>query len=167
MKRFLAVLAALACLGYLPSARADELTEAKRQDVLRLLDLTGAFRIGQMFSSAIVRQMTDALRSARPDIPTDVMDILPNAVDEVIAAEMTAAGGFADLVVDVYQRHFTHEDVRGLIAFYETPLGRKLSEELPAMTQESMQAGMKWGVGIAPKIQERVKQRFRERGVDL
>jgi hypothetical protein len=67
----------------------------------------------------------------------------------------------------VYQRHFTHDDVRGLIAFYETPLGRKLSEELPAMTQESVQAGMKWGASIAPKIQERVKQRFRERGVDL
>jgi uncharacterized protein len=167
MKRILVVLAALSCLAQMPSARADELTEAKRQDVLRLLDLTGAFRIGQLFSSTIVRQMTDALRSARPDIPTDVMDILPKAVDEVIAAEMTAAGGFADLVVDVYQRHFTHEDVRGLIAFYETPLGRKLSAELPAMTQESMQAGMKWGVSIAPKIQERVKQRFRERGVDL
>ena len=167
MKRFLAVLAALACLWNIPSVHADELTEAKRQDVLRLLDLTGAFRIGQLFSSTIVRQMTDALRSARPDIPSDVMDILPKAVDEVIAAEMTAAGGFADLVVDVYQRHFTHEDVRGLIAFYETPLGRKLSAELPAMTQESMQAGMKWGVSIAPKIQERVKQRFRERGVDL
>jgi len=167
MKRFLAVLAALACLGHLPSARADELTEEKRQDVLRLLDLTGAFRIGQIFSSTIVRQMNDVLRNARPDIPFDVMDILPKAVDEVIASEMTAAGGFADLVVDVYQRHFTHEDVRGLIAFYETPLGRKLSEELPAMTQESMQAGMKWGASIAPKIQERVKQRFRERGVEL
>lgn len=167
MKRFLAVLAALSCLAQMPPAHADELTEAKRQDVLRLLDLTGAFRIGQLFSSTIVRQMTDALRSARPDIPSDVMDILPKAIDEVVAAEMTAAGGFADLVVDVYQRHFTHEDVRGLIAFYETPLGRKLSDRLPAMTQESMQAGMKWGVSIAPKIQERVKQRFRERGVDL
>jgi hypothetical protein len=167
MKRFLAVLAALACLWHMPSVRAGELTEAKRQDVLRLLDLTGAFRIGQIFSSTIVRQMGDMLRSARPDIPADVMDVLPQAVDEVIATEMTASGGFADLVVEVYHRHFTHEDVRGLIAFYETPLGRKLSAALPAMTQESMQAGMKWGAGIAPRIQEHVKQRFRERGVDL
>jgi HEAT repeat protein len=85
MKRTLAVLAALSCLAQMPSARADELTAAKRQDVLRLLDLTGAFRIGQIFGSAIVRQMNDALRSARPDIPSDVMDILPKAVDEVIA----------------------------------------------------------------------------------
>ncbi len=167
MKRILAALAALICLWQTPPALADELTPAKRQDILRLLDLTGAFRIGQIYSSTIVRQMNDVLRKARPDIPSDVMDLVPKAVDEVIASEMTAAGGFADLVVDVYQRHFTHEDVRGLIAFYETPLGRKLSEELPAMTQESMQAGMKWGSSIAPKIQERVKQRFRERGVEL
>jgi uncharacterized protein len=167
MKRFLAIVAALTCMAQMPAVHADELTQAKRQDVLRLLELTGAFRVGQIFGSTIVRQMNDVLRTARPDIPADVMDILPKAVDEVIASEMTAAGGFADLVVDVYQRHFTHEDVRGLIAFYETPLGRKLSAELPAMTQESMQAGMKWGASIAPKIQERVKQRFRERGVDL
>jgi len=167
MKRILAALATLIYLWHMPLVLADELTQAKRQDILRLLDLTGAFRIGQIYSSKIVRQMNDVLRKARPDIPSDLMDLVPKAVDEVIASEMTGVGGFADLVVDVYQRHFRHDDVRGLIAFYETPLGRKLSEELPAMTQESMEAGMKWGTSIAPKIQERVKQRFRERGVDL
>lgn len=167
MKRIVTLAAALCCLWQTPAAIAEDLSAAKKQDIMRLLDLTGAFRIGQIFSSTIVRQMSDVLRQARPDIPAAVMDVIPQAVDEVIAAEMTASGGFADLVVDVYHRHFTHDDVRGLIVFYETPLGRKLSGELPAMTQESMQAGVKWGTGIAPKIQERVKQRFREKGVEL
>lgn len=167
MKRIVTLAAALCCLWQTPAAIAEDLSAAKKQDIMRLLDLTGAFRIGQIFSSTIVRQMSDVLRQARPDIPAEVMDVIPQAVDEVIAAEMTASGGFADLVVDVYHRHFTHDDVRRLIVFYETPLGRKLSGELPAMTQESMQAGVKWGTGIAPKIQERVKQRFRDKGVEL
>jgi hypothetical protein len=55
------------------------------------------------------------------------------------------------MTVPIYDKHFTHEEIRGLIAFYQTPLGAKFVEKMPALAQDSMAAGMKWGEEIGQK----------------
>lgn len=55
--------------------------------------------------------------------------------------------------------HFTQDEIRQLIAFYQTPLGTKLIEKLPAITQESMTIGMKWGEEIAAKAMAKLEAR--------
>ena len=36
-----------------------------------------------------------------------------------------------NLLVPIYDKHWTDEDVKGLILFYETPLGQKMITVLP------------------------------------
>ena len=36
---------------------------------------------------------------------------------------------------------------------YKTPVGKKLAEKIPLITQESMQVSMEWGMEIAQKMQ--------------
>ena len=55
------------------------------------------------------------------------------------------------MTIPIYDKNFSHEDIRGLIAFYQTPLGATLIEKLPVIAQESMAAGMKWGEEIGQK----------------
>ena len=50
-----------------------------------------------------------------------------------------------DSEVLIYDKHFSHQEIRGLIEFYRTPLGQKTLKELPAVVSESAQAGQKWG----------------------
>ena len=47
-------------------------------------------------------------------------------------------------MVPIYSRYYTREEIMGLIAFYETPLGRKLIKELPQILQESFAASQTW-----------------------
>jgi hypothetical protein len=41
------------------------------------------------------------------------------------------------LYVAIYNRHYTREEIAGLIAFYESPLGRKSVQVNPQITQET------------------------------
>ena len=41
----------------------------------------------------------------------------------------------------VSDRHFSSAELRQLISFYQSPIGQKIITELPAVTQESMEAG--------------------------
>lgn len=167
MKRLLACLV-LVCLTCRPAAAgADELTPEKAAGIRQLLELTGAYRVGQMMGSTVIRNMSEALRRSRPDIPTELYGVLAEEVTAVISEEMSPTGSFSDVVAAVYHKHFTLDEIRGLVEFYQTPLGRKLAQELPTMTQESIQAGLQWGQNLAPKIEQRVRARFRERGVQL
>jgi len=46
-----------------------------------------------------------------------------------------------DLLVPVYQKYLSQSDLEKIIAFYETPVGKKYARETPKLTQESMMLG--------------------------
>ena len=53
------------------------------------------------------------------------------------------ADDLLDLTVTIYDKHLSKEDIDGLSAFYQTPLGRKVLTVLPQLVIESQTAGMK------------------------
>ena len=53
----------------------------------------------------------------------------------------------------------TNEDeIREMIAFYETPVGQKLSSSLPAITREGFVAGQQLGEEIAAEMIRELQQ---------
>ena len=76
----------------------------------------------------------------------------PSAVSSALTTPQ-ATQQMIDLAVPIYQRNFTEQDVRGLLAFYRTPLGQKLLKVQPVIMRESMLAGEQWG-------RQRVEQRI-------
>ena len=54
----------------------------------------------------------------------------------------------ANLVVPIYDKYYSDEDIRGLIQLYQTPLGKKMLSTLPQVMAESQAAGTKWGEQI-------------------
>jgi uncharacterized protein len=60
--------------------------------------------------------------------------------------------------VPVYQKHFSHADIEALLAFYVTPVGRKVIAEMPAINAESMQAIMPLVQKMTAKATERLQQ---------
>jgi hypothetical protein len=130
------------------AAPADD-TAAKRQDIRKLLEVTGSAKLGQQ----VLAQMVQTFKSSNPKVPEEFWDQVMKEFD---------SGTMIDLVVPVYEKHLTHEDVKGMLAFYESPLGQKLIAVTPAITQESMQAGQQWGLEIARRIQQRLEARPKE-----
>jgi hypothetical protein len=145
-KSILAVLAlALLCAGPAMSQAPGASTEAKRQDIRKLMELTGAAKIGQQMAA----QMIPMFKQSNPQVPQKFWD---NVMKEFDAKSMI------DLVVPIYDKHLTHDDVKGLIAFYQSPLGRKMTSVMPQIAQESMQVGQQWGMQVAQRIQKRLEE---------
>lgn len=145
-------------------AFAEELTAEKRADIEQLLEMTGALSVGKQMSGAVVQQMMQFLRKARPDIPQRVLDVLPEEIDGVINDNM---GAFRDLTVPLYHKYFTGAEVKEMIRFYSTPLGKKTIETMPALLNEGFEVGQKWGQSLGPSIQARVQARLKKEGYDL
>ena len=59
----------------------------------------------------------------------------------------------------VFQKHLTEDDLKGIIAFYNSPTGKKLAEKTPGIMQDSMQAGRVWGEAIAMKVMQKLKEK--------
>ena len=168
MRRMPAVITLLAVLAASSVSCAEEaLTETKRADIERLIQMTGALKIGQMFASTMTRQFEQTLRKLRPDIPTELFGVVAEEVQKTIDESMVAKGGPTDQVIPLYHRYFSHDDIKGMLAFYSTPVGQKTISLMPQMAQESMVLGQQWAQRLGPVLEQRIRARFKQRGIDI
>ena len=49
-------------------------------------------------------------------------------------------------MVAIYDRHFSTEDLRTVLAFYKTDTGRRVLERMPLVMKEAAIAGQQWGM---------------------
>ncbi len=145
---------------------AERIPPAKEADIRRLLVATGATRIGTVMTQSVVRQMGEAFRQSRPDLPVSLIDSMSFDVGKIFGEAMEIKGGLVDRMVPLYHRQFTHEEIKGMLVFYESPLGQKVAQALPVLTQESVQLGQEWGESLGPKIEKAIAQRMKMAGLE-
>lgn len=163
LKNLLLVVFVVACAS--PSlASAEELTSDKKVDIENLLQITGALSIGKQMSVAVVGQLTQSLRQARSDIPQEVLDVLPEVVGSVLDTNISS---FKEAIIPVYHKYFTADEIKQMIRFYSTDLGKKTIQVMPSLLQESMAVGEQWGRSLAPQINEQVRARFKQEGIKI
>ena len=86
-----------------------------------------------------------AQRASNPAIPAVFWDRFMTQVK-------SRRGELEDLMTAVYDRHFSTDELRQLVAFYKTPIGQKLLQLQPTILQESMIAGQQWGQRIGMEV---------------
>jgi hypothetical protein len=50
-----------------------------------------------------------------------------------------------DKIVTVYMGMYSEEDINAMIKFYESPIGKKMSQNAGELAQKSLLAGQEWG----------------------
>lgn len=165
--RFVTVLLIIILLSLRSYVLADELTPAKEADIKKLMELTGATNIGLQLGKMMSQQINQQIRSLRPDIPTRAFDIADEEMFNLIKKSMAEEGGLIDHMIRIYNKYYTHEEVKGLIEFYQTELGKKTIRIMPNLMSESMIAGQQWAQRLAPALTEIVQRRLKEEGIEL
>lgn len=144
MSKFLSALLILLPTLAIQVHGQETTTLDRRDQVKKLLDVTGALTVGRSMSAAAAKQMTDRIKKARPNIPADTVDEIANEVNRTISNALVAEGGLVDLLSSVYAKYFSDEEINALISFYETPLGKKVATLTPRITQEAFAIGQRF-----------------------
>lgn len=98
-----------------------------KADVLKLISISGA---------------DGAMKVAK----LKFLNIIPENKKENFSKEFEASlPSMYEKMAKVYMEIYTHEDIKGMIAFYESPVGKKMSEKSGELTQKAMKAGQEWG----------------------
>lgn len=122
---------------------------------------------GKLFSNLFIEQLVTSLKKSKPDIDPKAFDIIEEEVKISIDEILIDGNAMAEIMYPIYGGRFSETELKELIAFNETPLGKKMIRELPAITQEGMKAGQKLGESLGPKIQQRVVSRFNREGIKI
>lgn len=158
--------AVVLCL-LVPPAAAENIDPAKRTDIEKLIRITGPPDVTKQTSDFFIRQFSQTIKASRPDLPAKTYRILSEEINKVVDEHMTTRGGFLDMVVPIYAKHFNHKEIKALLEFYQTDLGQKTIKVWPLILQESMLLAQDWWKSLTPLIKKRVNHRFKKEGIEL
>jgi hypothetical protein len=108
----------------------------------------------------LLQAMRNQLIQATIQASGESVDAAAKVVDEVLMPDFNAA--LPDLTASLilpWAANFSAADLKGLHDFYSTPLGQRLLKTIPAVNQQSLQAGQLWG---QKTFQEAVKKHAEE-----
>ena len=124
--------------------KKSEIDPAKQADIKKMLIATGAGKMGMQ----VINQMIGMQRQQNPKVPKEFWD---DFIGEISADELI------DLTIPAYDKHLSHAEVKELLKFYESPVGKKLLKVQPMIVQDSMAAGQKWGMELGQRIADRLQ----------
>jgi len=134
--RSLFCLAVLLVTAVTVKAQADSFDA----DIVKMQQLNGS-------ADAMFSQIVMQFKSVKPGVTDEQWTAVKKDVFDVEVAELNKQ------LIPVYKKHFTQDEVQAIIAFYESPTGKKLAEKTPLIAGESMQSAQAWGMGLFGKIQ--------------
>jgi hypothetical protein len=95
-----------------------------------------------------VQTMTAALtaqRQASPQVPGALFDSL-------LARAKSQTGVLIERLIPSFTEVYTLEELRELLAFYESPIGRRMIELQPVVMAKTMEIGQNWGMEIGNSV---------------
>ena len=118
--------------------------KSKTDNIQTLLELTGSGKLGMQ----VMQNMLASFKQTYPDVPEQFWKEFMKEVN---------ADALIKMVIPIYEKYYTDLEIQQLIAFYQTPLGKKVILTTPQIMQESMQSGEAWGTEIAEKVFNNLK----------
>ena len=120
-----------------------------RSSLKQMLQLSGA----EGAYKGVISQMITLFKQQQPSVPAAFWDEFSLEMNKVAIDQVV------DLILPAYQKHLTEEEIKGVIAFYKTPVGKKYASKTPVITQESMIAGQVWGKTLGEKVIKRLREK--------
>ena len=106
---------------------------AKEADIRSLMELVGARELVVDGENTSVEQAREKLLATVPN--NDKGQAFVNAFADSYQKKFDA-DEVTEQLVGIYDKHFTEEDIKGLLEFYGSPLGQKVAAELPKINRE-------------------------------
>lgn len=111
----------------------------KAASIHRLLELSGTASVSQL----AVNQMFTTMQTQLPQVPSEFW---AKTRTHIHADDLTNS------LIPIYSREYTQDNLNGLIAFYQSPLGRKVVATQPEILQASSAVSQQWSRQILQEL---------------
>lgn len=94
-------------------------------------------------------------------MPKKIEYAISNVIHQVV---LEHASELDRMTLPLYDKYYTHEDIKELIKFFSSPIGKKYSSVLKPMMQDMMPIAQEWGKKIGVISAMRVELELKRYG---
>jgi len=91
-------------------------------------------------------QMVTQFKMIRADAPEEIWKEVRTQIFDKEISELNK------MLIPIYMKHFTHSEIKELIEFYHSPIGKKVTGTISPITTESIHISQNWMIGLGQKI---------------
>jgi Uncharacterized protein conserved in bacteria (DUF2059) len=130
-------------------AQSKGIDPAKETDIRSLMELVGARDTIQEATARSTEQIRESLVATVPG-----NDRGQQFIDSFVAdyQKKFNPDGVTSRMIGIYDKHFSDEEIKGLLQFYGSPLGQKFAAEMPKITAETLAANRAEGTRVAREV---------------
>jgi hypothetical protein len=156
--RLTAAVIALALIS--PAAQAQQPSAAAVATAKEIVSITGATALFNPLIAGVVEQAKNLYLQQNPALSKDLNEIAAKMRTEL-------APRFDELNIEVakrYAAHFTEPELKDLLAFYKTPVGKKLITEQGKIAEESLKFAQNWANALSDQVIAKMRDELKKRG---
>jgi len=113
---------------------------ATKEQIQKLFDVMQIREQSHRMMDSVEKQMqamsTQTIKMRYPQITAAELAKANRITEESL--KQVPMDAILDDMIPIYQKHLSQADVDAMIVFYSSPTGKKLMQEMPAITQEAM-----------------------------
>ncbi|WP_426438387.1 DUF2059 domain-containing protein [Bradyrhizobium genosp. P] len=150
-----------------PLARAQTAAPTPSPETLAVArELVTTLHLADQFKAlmpTVMKGLKPAIVQGRSDVDRDYDALTPMLLEGFQAR----FDELSEAIAIIYANNFGPDDLRGLITFYQSPVGQKFLQKTPIVTQQSLLAGQKFGQSVSADLRQRIIEELRKKGHDL
>lgn len=104
--------------------------DAFKEDVLKVLKASGSAAQMEMAKDQVMQSIPE---DKKADFSKDFDASLPSLYDKM---------------AKVFMETYTHDEVKQMLTFYASPVGKKITEKASELTKKNMDSGQEWGMEL-------------------
>jgi hypothetical protein len=154
---------ALAMIGIARPVEAADPSPASILIAKQIVEIKGVRTMYEPIVRGVVEKAKDTFLQANFMWSKDINEVAANMhrdydsrVNELI-----------DATARIYATHFTETELKEMLSFYQTPLGKKMVAEEPKVMDESMANAGTWADNLSNDVLARMRAEMKKRGHDL
>ena len=156
--------ALLAAVVFGGSAIAQPQPSAEAVDTARqIITLKGGENIFNTLIPGVIEQSKYMFEQQNPNLGNPLREVAAKLRNELAPrqAELNSE------VAKVYASRFTEKEIKDLLAFYQSPLGRKLILEEPKALDQSMTYAQDWARKLSDEVVVKMRAEMKKLGHDI
>jgi hypothetical protein len=163
----LAVALALGCLAFGDVARAQTQAPAPSPTAIaaakELVSLKGGATMFDPLIPGVIESVKNTFAPTNPQLGQPLNDVAAQLRKDYDSKRAE----LLNEVAKIYARHFTEQELKDIVAFYKTPVGKKMIVEEPQALDESLKTAQAWATRFSDEVMERFRVEMKKKGYNL
>jgi hypothetical protein len=154
---------AVALVAFSAAAHSQQPSPAAVKTAKELVDATGATALFNPLIAGVVEQAKLLFLQQDPSLGKDINDVAAKLRTDLEPrfSEIT------DEVAKLYASRFSEQELKQILSFYKSPVGKKLLAQQPGVIDASMKFAQTWANKLSDEVVAKMRDEMKKKGHNL